>query len=284
MPSFLSNEVSMNNTIFNTDLISGKTNSTIVKISKLQNKKYRNDEKLFICDGVKLFLEAVEYNATIKYIILNNYIELNAEVIDKIKICQKNGVSVLCVEDYIFDKLTTESAPQGIITVCEYLYKKHLFSNNIKSPRENEKILILESVRDPGNMGTILRNSVAFGIDRLIISSDCADIYSPKVIRSSMGAIFKQKIDICSDLESPILKLKKCGKRVLGAALEKNSLTLGKDNIDSNDVFVLGNEGHGLSKNVLDLCDNTIFIPMKENTESLNVAIAAAILMWEISK
>lgn len=284
MPSFLSNEVSMNNTIFNTDLISGKTNSTIVKISKLQNKKYRNDEKLFICDGVKLFLEAVEYNAIIKYIVLNNNVELNAEVIDKVKICQKNGASVICVEDYIFDKLTTESAPQGIITVCEYLYKKHSFSNDIKSPEKNEKILVLESVRDPGNMGTILRNSVAFGIDRLIISSDCADIYSPKVIRSSMGAIFKQKIDICIDLETPISKLKKCGKRVLGAALEKNSLTLGKDNIDSNDVFVLGNEGHGLSKNVLDLCDNTIFIPMKENTESLNVAIAAAILMWEISK
>lgn len=284
MPSFLSNEVSMNNTIFNTDLISGKTNSTIVKISKLQNKKYRNDEKLFICDGVKLFLEAVEYNAIIKYIVLNNNVELNAEVIDKVKICQKKGASVICVEDYIFDKLTTESAPQGIITVCEYLYKKHSFSNDIKSSEKNEKILVLESVRDPGNMGTILRNSVAFGIDRLIISSDCADIYSPKVIRSSMGAIFKQKIDICSDLETPISKLKKCGKRVLGAALEKNSLTLGKDNIDSNDVFVLGNEGHGLSKNVLDLCDNTIFIPMKENTESLNVAIAAAILMWEISK
>ena len=99
-----------------------------------------------------------------------------------------------------------------------------------------------------------------------------------------MGAIFKQNIDICSSLDEPISILKKSGKRGLGAALGKNSLTLGKNNIDINDVFILGNEGHGLSKNVLDLCDNTIFIPMKENTESLNVAIAAAILMWEISK
>lgn len=284
MPSFLNNEVSMNNTIFNTDLISGKTNSTIVKISKLQNKKYRNDEKLFICDGVKLFLEAVEYNAIIRYIVLNNNTEFSTEIIDKIMLCKKNGVNVICVEDYIFDKLTTESAPQGIITVCEYLYNKHSFSNDIKVPKENEKILILESVRDPGNMGTILRNSVAFGIDRLIISSDCADIYSPKVIRSSMGAIFKQNIDVCSSLEQPISKLKENGKRILGAALKKNSLTLGKDTVSASDVFILGNEGHGISDDVLDLCDNTVFIPMKENTESLNVAIAAAILMWEISK
>lgn len=284
MPSFLSNEVLMNNTIFNTDLISGKTNSTIVKISKLQNKKYRNDEKLFICDGVKLFLEAVEYNARIRYIVLNNNTEFEKEIVDKIKLCQKNGADIICVQDYIFDKLTTENSPQGIITVCEYLYTKHSFSNDIKLPVKNEKILMLESVRDPGNMGTILRNSVAFGIDRIIISSDCADIYSPKVIRSSMGAIFKQNIDVCTSLEDSISKLKENGKRVLGAALEKNSLTLGRDKVGCEDVFVLGNEGHGLSQSVLELCDNTIFIPMKENTESLNVAIAAAILMWEISK
>ena len=94
MPSFLSNEVLMNNTIFNTDLISGKTNSTIVKISKLQNKKYRNDEKLFICDGVKLFLEAVEYNARIRYIVLNNNTEFEKEIVDKKRQTTPNFLSL----------------------------------------------------------------------------------------------------------------------------------------------------------------------------------------------
>ena len=274
----------MNNTIFNVPLITGRTNSTIVKISKLQNKKYRNEEKLFICDGIKLFLEAVNFDAKIKYVILNNNTEFDNNIINKINDLVANGTILLCVEDYIFDKLTTENAPQGIITVCEYLYKKHSFSNEAFCSNENEKIMIIQSVRDPGNMGTILRNAVAFGIGRLIISSDCADIYSQKVIRSSMGAIFKLNITVCDNLNAAVISLKKQGRRVLGAVLRKDSLTLGKDKITSSDVFVLGNEGHGISDEILNACTDSIFIPMRENTESLNVAIAAAILMWEISK
>lgn len=274
----------MNNLIFNVPLITGKTNSTIVKIGKLQNKKYRNEEKLFICDGIKLFLEADKFDAVIKYIIIDNNAKLNQEICEIIKKYKGKGTSILCVETDAFKKLTTESAPQGIITVCEYYFTKYSFVDAASCKNNITKIMMLESVRDPGNLGTILRNAVAFGIDNLILSSDCVDIYSPKVVRSSMGAIFKLNITVVDDLLDTIANFKKAGRRVIGTALGRDSLVLSKDQIYKSDVFILGNEGHGLSEETIKNCSDTLFIPICENTESLNVSIAAAILMWEISK
>jgi len=274
----------MNNEIFNVPFITGKSNQTIVKIAKLQNKKYRNNEKLFICDGVKLFNEAYKFGAVIKYIIIDNEATLDREIINKIKDLKAKGTTVLCVDSFNFKKLTTEISPQGVITICEYFFKKHSFANTIENNTSNEKIMMIESVRDPGNMGTILRNAVAFGIDRLILSSDCVDIYSSKVVRSSMGALFKIKISVVDDFCGTASDFKKQGRRVIGAALGKKSMVLGQDQIYTSDIFILGNEGHGLSEELLDICSGTIFIPIKENTESLNVSIASAILMWEIYK
>lgn len=270
----------MNNQIFNTEIITSKSNSTIVKIGKLVNKKSRNEAGLFTCSGIKLFEEAFDFNAEILYIILNNNSSFDNEIIEKIKICKSRDAKIICVTDSVFDKLTDEKSPQGIIAVCKLL-------KNISSSFtfvENEKIMMLESLRDPGNIGTIIRNAAAFGIDRLIMSSDCADVYSSKVVRGAMGALFKVKISIVEDLKSAISELKANGRRVLTAALSSESLILSKNNISKNDVIIIGNEGHGASKEVIDLSDDTIFIPISSNTESLNAAIAAAIFMWELSK
>lgn len=274
----------MNSDIFGVTEITSKTNSTIVKIGKLNSKKYRNIEKLFLCHGIKLFQEAVYFGAKIKYIILNNNTELDENLIQEIMEQQKKGVPILCVSDIVFEKLTDEQSPQGIITVCSYLNDKHTFSTIVKNNFTEEKIMLFESIRDPGNVGSIIRNAAAFGIERLIFSSDCADIYSPKVIRAAMGAVFKIKIDVIENFFDTILMLKENGKRILGAALKPSSLVLGKDNLLSDDVVIIGNEGHGLSSDIMNLCDNTLFIPMCENTESLNAAIATAIIMWEFSK
>ncbi len=274
----------MFNEIFGTELITSKTNSTIVKIGKLSNKKYRNEENLFICDGKKLLNEAINFGANIKYIVIKNDANLDNDIVEKMLKCQNNGTIILCVNDQVFSKLTEESAPQGVIAVCEFLLEKHRRFTVVENWDFNEKILMLESVRDPGNIGTIIRNAAAFGIDRLVFSSDCADIYSQKVIRAAMGAIFKVNIDIVDDFIGTIKILQKNGKRVLSAALNKNSLVLGKIELSNKDVVVVGNEGHGLSNDVISASDETIFIPMCENTESLNAAIASSIFMWELYK
>lgn len=272
----------MNSQIFNVELITSKTNSTVVKIAKLLQKKARKEEKLFTLDGVKLFCEAYQFGAKIEYVILNENTKLDNDTIAKIKALQSKKVQVICVSETVFSKLTEESAPQGIITVCKFL-DIHNFTDKITTV-DDGTVMIFESIRDPGNIGSILRNAAAFGINKLILSSDCADIYSQKVIRASMGAIFKVKIDIVENLNSSVEALKQNGKRVIATTLKENSLMLGKDEISTNDVFIVGNEGHGVSEKLINSSSETMFIPMCENTESLNAAVAGAILMWELFK
>ena len=271
----------MNSQIFNVECITSKTNSTVVKIGKLTNKKYRKEEKLFVLNGIKLFSEAYNFGAEIAYIVLNENTDFSQDLINKISILKGKGTHILCVSDAVFSKLTEENAPQGIITVCRYL-DIHNFACSKVCLNKCETVVALESVRDPGNMGAILRNAAAFGVDRIVMSSDCADIYSSKVLRATMGAIFKVKIDVSADFENALESIKNSGRRVIATTLGENSMRLGECEINKSDVFVIGNEGHGISENVISLSDETMFIPMCENTESLNAAIASAIIMWEM--
>ena len=273
----------MNSQVFGVECIVSKTNSTIAKIAKLLNKNDRKEAELFTLDGVKLFLEAYNFGAEIKYVVLNDLSSFDPDTVDKIFKARENGAKIICANEAVFSKLTEENAPQGIITVCSFL-PIHRFAPCVDTISDDEKILFLESVRDPGNVGAMLRNAAAFGIDRLILTSDCADIYSQKVLRAAMGAIFKVKIDIIADTCKTIEALKNNGRRVISTTLGINSLELGKDTISGQDVFIIGNEGHGVSASTIALSNETMFIPMCKNTESLNASVAAAILMWELFK
>ena len=130
-----------NNDIFCVETITSKTNSTIVKIAKLLDKKYRKEESLFICSGVKLLEEAFKFNARIKYVIVNNDVTFEEKVIEIIKKIQGSKASILCVSESVFLKLTDEKAPQGIVFVCEYFSEKHKFSTIVKNCNSNEKVL-----------------------------------------------------------------------------------------------------------------------------------------------
>lgn len=144
--------------------------------------------------------------------------------------------------------------------------------------------MLLESVRDPTNVGAILRSAAALGVYRLILSEDCADVYNPRAVRASMGALFGQRIDRVGDLCGVIGQLRKRGRRVFAAALDENAVRLGELEIRRGDCVVIGNEGHGLSDGVLDASDGSVYIPMSGRTESFNAAVAASILMWEFAK
>ena len=269
----------MNSQIFGVECITSKANSTVVRISKLMQKKARKEEKLFLLDGTKLFIEAYKFGAKIEYVVLNDSVSFEENVIDMIFDLKKKGTAVLCVGEGVFLKMTEEFAPQGIITVCGFLDTGRDFSLN--SIKDSEKVMAFESVRDPGNIGAILRNAAAFGIDRLILSSDCADVYSQKVLRAAMGAIFKVKLHIVDNFADTLKTLKE-KRRIIATTLGENSLKLGDCQINSTDVFVIGNEGHGVSQETVELSNETLFIPMCENTESLNASVATAILMWEM--
>ena len=270
--------------ILGQEAITSKTNSTIVKIGKLVKKKYRDEDKLFLCDGVKLFHEAINFGAKIEYILIKNDVDFESDTIDAIKALKASGTRVLVLNEAVYSKISTEISPQGIIAVCSYLdfikYEDELKENI----HQKEKVMMLEAIRDPGNLGTIIRNAAAFGIDRLILSSDCVDIYSQKIIRAAMGAIFKLKINIVGDFVGAIKHLQGLGRVVLGATLNDKALVLGKKALNKTDVVIIGNEGHGLSSEAINASNDAIIIPMEKNTESLNAAMASAIFMWELYK
>ncbi len=273
------------------EIIYSRQNRAIVELCKLSDRKRREESRAFRFDGIKLLEEAIGNDVELSSVFLR------ADRADLIwaRLAQRFGESVfdrmgtvrVLAED-VFDKISEEKSPEGVISVAKYIDKSKKFvtiynSADFSAP-EKERIVLLESVRDPSNLGAIIRSAAAFGIDRLIISADCADIYHPKTVRASMGTLFAQRIDRVTDLESAIRCLRQSGRRVFAATLSEDAVVLGQSALRSGDCVVIGNEGHGLSDATVAACDHSIFIPMTARAESLNAAVAASVLMWEFSK
>lgn len=262
--------------------ITSKSNPRIVRVAKYTDKKYRDQDGVFVCEGLKLFEEAVLAGADIREIYVDEeaYSRWPEQVHARIRSC--DGAERFCIPKEIFRKLTAESAPQGILAVVKCLPSVRTVDTS--KPEAGETVMLFESIRDPGNLGTLIRTAAAFGFDRLILSKDCTDVFNPKVIRAAMGAIFKVKIDYCRDFVSTVKHLGNSGRRTLAALPRERAVVAGRDPLRADDCIVIGNEGHGLSDETIDACTDAIYIPMEENTESLNAAIASSVLMWEIAK
>lgn len=275
------------NISFSPDIITSRNNPLLVKTGKLEDKKHRDTEGLFRFDGIKLFCEAVRCGAEIKYVFVKESAKekVLSELEGRSEICGRLGslVPFTVLSDPAFDKISPEKSPEGIICVAKYVdnFKK---TDKIDGTAISGKAIILQSVRDPGNLGTILRCADAFGIDNVILSADCADVFGPKTIRGSMGAIFRKKITVCADLCATVTAMRESGRRTFATALHRDSLRLGDFDLRPTDVFVIGNEGHGISEDLIRACGETVYIPMCGDAESLNAGVAASICMWEISK
>ena len=139
-------------------------------------------------------------------------------------------------------------------------------------------------MRDPGNLGSVIRSAVAFGVDHIVLTADCADIYNPKTVRSAMGSLYRTKVTIVNDFESFISAAKHNGRRVFAAELSENAKSLHEVGLTKGDIVIIGNEGHGISKDISTICSGSVYIPISKKTESLNASVAAAIFMWEQNK
>lgn len=268
---------------FEWQYISSKSNSLLVRISKLKDKKHRKAEGLFRLDGIKLFCEAAEASAPIEYVfVAEGACERFSKRVEEYSLCAK----CYTVADEAFSKLTDELAPEGIVTVCRELDNVKKSESYVELAKEalGGTVLLLASVRDAGNMGTIIRSAKAFGIDNLIISSDCADLYNSKTVRGAMGALFTQSITVVDDVASAITSLREGGFHVYGAALQRGAKKLGSFALQSTDAIVIGNEGHGLTESEIAACNECLYIPMEEGSESLNAGVAASVCMWELYK
>ena len=269
------------------DMITSRQNPLIRRMAGLHDRENREKEEMFLVEGIKLFREAVQNHAEIPYVFLRSDVAEN--IIQRINDTKDNDCMTILsraiyLDPAVFERISTEKSPEGIICAAKYIDKLHkiVTINNIPElPSLSERVILLESVRDPGNLGTIIRCAAAFGIDRLVVSKDCADLYHERTIRASMGALFHARIDIAADFTAYVSALAS-ERRVFAAALGQSSAVLGNFNLQKTDCIVIGNEGHGISAGTMCACTDCLLIPMRDGTESLNAAMAATVCMWEM--
>ena len=273
-------------------IITSGQNKYVSEARMLDEKKRRDSSSLFRFDGVKLLCEAIKCGVCLEYILVcdDKYESVFAKTKQTYNITREDiKCRVIVVKASVFEKISQEKSPEGVICVAKYIDKLHNFAiiNNVEKNScnfrvgDDERVLLLESVRDPQNIGAIIRSAAALGADRIIMSADCADIYNSKAVRASMGTLFTMKIDRVDSLVNAIAVLRESGRRVFAAALDETALSLSEAELVRGDCIVIGNEGHGLSKSVIDASDRSIYIPMCKGVESLNAAVAASVLLWE---
>lgn len=244
-------------------VISSKDNEIVKHIKRLTEKKYRDEYNEFVIEGIRIIEEAIVEKASIKKIIITESFNANLLNIEKYEI--------ITLTDNLFKSISDVSNPQGILAIIEKNVNKEIdYNNNL--------FLLLDEIQDPGNIGTILRTADSVGLNQIIVSKNSADIFNPKVVRSTMGAIFRVSVIYC-DLEKEIKELKEQGFRILATDLKGAKSIYDTD--FNKSAIVIGNEGNGVSKSILDLADERIIIPMKGKTESLNASVATGIILYK---
>lgn len=251
--------------------ITSKDNSIIKHIKRLKEKKYRAEYGEYIIEGLKLIKEAVQENAEIKYIVVCDGCD-NSEIIESHLKYEMARLDFIYVPQNIFKMISDVENPQGVLAVIR---KKTNDEINIKE----ELILALDDIQDPGNLGTILRTADSVGLKQILVSKGTADCFNPKVVRSTMGAIFRVNVIECEDLKHTLKELQNKEYKVMITSLKaKNSIY----NTDYNKkVIVIGNEANGVSKEIQNIADEKVIIPMLGKTESLNASVATGVILYE---
>lgn len=251
-------------------MITSTSNQKMKRLVNLSQKaKVRRQEGVFIVEGPRMFVEAPK--DWVKEVYVSESFYNTTKIKDKI-----NQFSYEIVADDVFKKVSNTITPQGILSVLKqpsYDFEK-LFK------KEKPLFVVLEDIQDPGNLGTIFRTGEGAGIDGIIMSKDTVDVFNPKVTRSTMGSLYRMPFMYVEDLHTTIDQLKNNKIKVFAAHLNGNNY-YEKESFVEGTAFLIGNEGNGLKKETADRADSYIKIPMEGQVESLNAAIATALLMYE---
>jgi TrmH family RNA methyltransferase len=265
--------------------ITSRNNPLIVTMAKLDQKKHRDKAGLFLIDGVKLYREAKAAGSCIFAVFIKE------DAADEI-ISSAGGITagtrVIMVPESVMDRITDERFPEGMVTAVKYSssVKREQSADDFDAKfYDGRRILILDGIQDTGNMGAIMRSARAFGIDTIICGSGCADVYGRRVMRASMGAALRLMSVYIDNLSDVCCKLLLAGRRIFAACPDGDKPCGGNFEPEGGfqpfDCIVIGNEGHGVSDDILSLCTGRITVPMSEGQESLNAACAATVILWE---
>lgn len=253
-------------------IITSKDNEIIKNIRKLKEKKYRDLNNEYIVEGIKMIREAINENAVIKLIVVCEE-NANSGSIDNKLLYEIAKYECVYVSKKVFDVISDVQTPQGMLAVIQ---KEN---SEDKIDYTEDVIVVLDGIQDPGNLGTILRTIDSVGLKQVIVSKETADAYNPKVVRSTMGAIFRVNIIESANLIDTLKNMKKHKYKIMATSLEtENSIY----DVDYNKkVIVIGNEANGVSGEILGFADEKIKIPMLGKTESLNASVATAVILYE---
>ena len=257
--------------------ITSKDNDNIKLITALNSSaKNRKKNKAFVLEGFRLCSEIV--NESIKPQLLcvsEGCAEKYSEMISSLESLSHNAIMI---SDSLFEKISDTKSPQGIICVCN----TDILHSFI--PQKSGKYIALENVSDPLNLGTVIRTAEALGVDGIILSKDCCDVLSPKVVRGSMGAVLRMSFIFVDSMTDYVLQLNEMGFNTYACVVQSDAKKITDIGFEKGSVVLIGNEGNGLTKDVIDVCIEKITIPMNGRAESLNAASAASIVMWELIK
>lgn len=257
--------------------ISSRKNPLVKQYRSLvADRKSRRESGFFPVEGSKMCEEAIKSGAELgeNAFVTDNAVKKYPKVVSLLE----KKCSIIRIPEDIAEYISDTKSPQGIFITVKSLDK----ILNLSTINNSANFLILENLQDMGNVGTIIRSCDAFKIDGIIMSEECADPFSPKTVRSTMGSVFRVPIYF-SDMGKAITMLRENNFTVYAALLDKNAKRLDEERLISKTAIVIGNEGNGITERTAALCNKALYIPM-DNAESLNASVAASIIAWEISK
>ena len=254
-------------------VITSKDNDFVKHVKKLKEKKYREEFEEYLVEGIKMLEEAIKEKAKIKQIVVCEDCKNNCGI-PKELLYEIAKYDCIYVNEKVFSQMTDVTNPQGILAIIDKSENEEALIDF-----KEDLFLVLDNIQDPGNMGTILRTADSINLKQILVSKGSSDVYNPKVVRSTMGAIFRVKVIECEDLVKTIKELKKHKINVYATDLRTDKSIYDIDYKKS--AIVIGNEANGVSSEILGLANEKIKIPMRGKTESLNAAVATSIILYE---
>ena len=250
-------------------MITSTSNQRVKELSQIQKKsKIRSREGIFIAEGIRMVRET-PHERLVGLYFSGGDLKVREQIRKKTEI----------LSDAVFSYVSDTKTPQGVLAVV------HQMEYTLGQMTEGAipHLMILDNLQDPGNLGTIFRTAEAAGVTGIIMSRDCVDIYNPKTIRSTMGALYRMPFLYVDDLKETIHTLKEQNIKSYAAHLDGKN-TYDKEDYRQGTAFLIGNEGNGLREEIAQCADTWIRIPMCGQVESLNAAVAATVLMFEVSR
>lgn len=254
--------------------IESRENSLVKRLVRLSgDRKFRRDMQEMVCEGEKMLGEALSSGIEIHDILVADEAELDTELLRR---AERQDAKLYTCPASLLSKVSNVKTPQGVVFSCERPVAELDVLHGAK------RLMVLEGLQDPGNLGTIIRTADAFALDGIILCEGCVDPTSPKVVRATMGAAFRLPI-AAATLEQTVEFLRKQNMPLYAAALSESSVPLTRVDLTRAAVMI-GNEGRGITKKAAALCTQQIIIPMDGRAESLNASVAASIIMYEMSR